>query len=107
MKLKRYIVFAGESLCPEGGISDYTADFDSMGDALDCMHQLGSDWAHVFDTEKGKYMEYSAEEYWLSPHRKKGVIVATISGDGQTATFDIGPLKAGEVRLVRIVQEEE
>ena len=107
MKLKRYIVFAGDHYYPSGGISDYSADFDSMGEALGYMHQLGSEWAHVFDTEKGKYMEYSAEEYWLSPHRKKDVIVATVSDDGQTATFDTGQLKAGDVRLVRIVEEEE
>lgn len=51
-KMKRYLVFAGSTFYPEGGMEDLSANHDTLSkavsDAFFCMRN--KDWCHIYDT---------------------------------------------------------
>lgn len=56
IKIKRYVVFAGEHYYPSGGWGDYRGSFDTLEEAQALIGTLGPstyDWAHVVDLETG------------------------------------------------------
>jgi len=57
MAFKRYLVFAGYSYYPEGGMGDFVESFDDMGKAIDRANKEAEDydcWGHVWDSEEMK-----------------------------------------------------
>lgn len=61
--MKRFLVFAGQSYYPEGGMDDFVGDYETLGAAEATAREklLGTpgkwddaDWAHVYDTKNRK-----------------------------------------------------
>jgi hypothetical protein len=61
MKIKRFLLFAGEKYYPRGGYGDYIGSFDSIEDADKelqeiSLHEAGElsdiEWAHLWDIEE-------------------------------------------------------
>lgn len=57
LKVKRWLLFAGQNYYPAGGILDYRGSFISLGDALEWLTLSAPktlDWAQVVPTYKGR-----------------------------------------------------
>jgi hypothetical protein len=65
---KRYLVFAGESYYPQGGINDCRGSVDDLYDIpalLSTVDENLLDWTNVFDTvDKINVRGYPGEEYY-------------------------------------------
>lgn len=59
--MKRFILFAGDTGCANGGAYDYVDSFDSIEDIKCCAKLLKDDicyvWAHLLDVETGNIHE--------------------------------------------------
>lgn len=55
--MKRFLVFAGDTYYPVGGMDDFLKDFDSMDEALKYLLNSDWDWAHVYDQQERKSFE--------------------------------------------------
>ena len=54
--IKRFLLFAGESYYPQGGLDDLLGSYDTLADAVQALNDRpdGSDeWAEVLDTALG------------------------------------------------------
>ena len=70
MIVKRYMVFAGESYYPGGGMIDFKGSFSSLDEAVQIMSKEAKKsgphtcWGHIYDNSKNKIVkEYSIENY--------------------------------------------
>lgn len=59
LKVKRWLLFAGQNYYPAGGILDFKEAFDSLGEALawlkcSALNANKLDWAQVVPTYKGR-----------------------------------------------------
>lgn len=67
MKLKRYLLFTGDTSWPSGGWGDFQESFDSIMDVLSFLNsdpqtEFPPDWAHVVDIETGQSEELFNKE---------------------------------------------
>ncbi len=58
--MKAYLLFAGESYYPSGGIHDYLGSFDSEDKALATAELCDYDWWHIVSRESQKILK----EWW-------------------------------------------
>lgn len=56
-KIKRFLVFAGDTYYPTGGWSDYRCSFDTEKEALKWLARYNYDWNHIVDMQTGKTCE--------------------------------------------------
>lgn len=55
MKIKRFVVFAGNNYYPRGGVADYRASFDTLEEARANAAAKGrDDWTEIWDLETGE-----------------------------------------------------
>lgn len=51
--MKRFMVFAGDSYYPAGGIGDFRGSFDTEEEARSAIAKMGRDWHECLDTSTG------------------------------------------------------
>lgn len=57
--MKRFLIFAGDVINPQGGWADFLQDSDDRSAAIKCAQEASGDdfpsaWSHVVDTEAGE-----------------------------------------------------
>jgi len=56
--MKRYLAFTGDEYEPEGGMKDFSGDFETLNDALRYFAPIPDyQWGHVLDTHTGEVTE--------------------------------------------------
>jgi hypothetical protein len=56
MKVKRFVLFAGETYYPSGGWGDFNGSFDTIEEAraAESIAESGGDWTQIIDLETGE-----------------------------------------------------
>jgi len=52
--MKRFLLFAGDTYYPKGGINDFVKDFTSLNEAKEAAKGFSNDsfeWYHIYDTK--------------------------------------------------------
>lgn len=57
MKVKRFVLFAGEQYYPSGGWEDYDSSFDTLEEAKTRAQEVTSDWRDIVDLETGEVVK--------------------------------------------------
>ncbi len=71
--MKRFMVFAGDSYYPEGGMADFLGDYETIEEAITAVTATVGDWSQIVDTLDRRWMwDLETQKNWYeAPGWKK------------------------------------